>query len=456
MNIPIKKFFAIITFILSLIGLSIMYLVLILNDYSVKLKSAEYNRYIMFKKADELRQSSDDLSRLANKYVITSNISYKEDYYTALAIRNGKAKRPLEYSGVYWDLSKELREKNHPLGKRISLKTQMKQLPYIEYELDRLKISENQSNNLVNLEIEAFNAMNGLFKDTKGKYTIKGNPNQKLAISLINSLEYDSIKEKIMLPIDELLKSINSRTTISTNKYHKKIKNTFNSIFILMTLGIVLLVCSIILIIKKILIPISSLSNNISNYKTGNTHINEKIYYDDEIGIMTKHLFNVEKISLIDYLTKLNNRKSYTENIEKLITNYRRYKTPFSILTYDIDNFKQINDKYGHRIGDAVLIEMSKLIKSHIRDSDHIFRIGGEEFIILLNNTQIDKAKLVAEKIRYSVEHNLKTIKDKTITISIGLTEVKENDTEDSIFQRADKYLYMSKNSGKNKTTVMD
>lgn len=152
----------------------------------------------------------------------------------------------------------------------------------------------------------------------------------------------------------------------------------------------------------------------------------------------------------IDHLTKLNNRKAYNEDIEKLISQYKRYKTPFSILMYDIDDFKKINDTYGHSVGDDVLVEMSKLIKSYIRENDYIFRIGGEEFVILLTETQIDKAKLVAEKIRYSVENDLKTIKNKKITISIGLTEVRENDTQDEIFIRVDELLYKSKDSGKN------
>lgn len=154
-----------------------------------------------------------------------------------------------------------------------------------------------------------------------------------------------------------------------------------------------------------------------------------------------------------DYLTKLNNRKSYIENIDKLTSQYKRYKTAFSVIMYDIDNFKQINDTYGHNIGDDVLVQISQLIKSHIRDTDYIFRIGGEEFIILLTETPIDKAKLVSEKIRYSVENDLKTIKDKKITISIGVTEVKDGDTEDSIFKRVDKLLYKSKNNGKNIVT---
>ena len=178
------------------------------------------------------------------------------------------------------------------------------------------------------------------------------------------------------------------------------------------------------------------------------THGNELTSVGYIIDITEQRLL---KEIYIDYLTKLNNRKSYNETIEKLLSQYKRYKTPFSIIMYDIDDFKRINDTYGHNVGDNVLVDMSAVIKSHIRDSDYIFRVGGEEFIILLTETQIDKAKLVSEKIRDSVEKDLKAIKDETITISIGLTEVKEDDTEDIIFMRVDKLLYKSKNSGKNK-----
>ena len=152
----------------------------------------------------------------------------------------------------------------------------------------------------------------------------------------------------------------------------------------------------------------------------------------------------------VDSLTKINNRKSYGENFTKLLSQYKRYKTPFSMIMYDIDDFKQVNDNYGHAIGDKILIETSKLIKSHIRESDYIFRIGGEEFIILLTETQIKKAKLVAEKIRVTTENDLKSNINKPITISIGVTEVKDSDTEDKIFKRVDDLLYKSKHNGKN------
>ena len=139
--------------------------------------------------------------------------------------------------------------------------------------------------------------------------------------------------------------------------------------------------------------------------------------------------------------------------IEELLSLYSRYNTVFSMAMLDIDDFKEINDNYGHRIGDNVLIDISQLIKSNIRQSDFLYRIGGEEFVILFTQTSIKEAVTVSEKIRKNVEEELKTVKNKTITVSIGISEVMPNDVEDKVFRRVDKLLYQSKANGKNQLT---
>lgn len=159
-------------------------------------------------------------------------------------------------------------------------------------------------------------------------------------------------------------------------------------------------------------------------------------------------------LSYIDPLTEIQNRKGYNRDIVKQLQIFNRYKTPFALIMFDIDNFKKINDTYGHRVGDIVLMDISKLVNSIIRNKiDTIYRIGGEEFLIICPNINIYEGNEMSEKIRANVEKNLNSIKDRQITISIGITEVKENDTEDSIFKRVDKLLYKSKDSGKNIVT---
>jgi len=185
-------------------------------------------------------------------------------------------------------------------------------------------------------------------------------------------------------------------------------------------------------------------------------------YHESDIGVLgigrditALHLSQqkIELQSYVDDLTKLNNRKSYNERVEELLALKKRYKTPFSMIIYDIDDFKYINDTYGHKVGDNVLVKMSALIKSLLRESDYLFRLGGEEFVILLTETNLENAKKVALKVCKSVEENLKTITDNKITISVGVSEVNESDTEDTIFKRVDDLLYKSKLSGKNRVS---
>lgn len=171
-----------------------------------------------------------------------------------------------------------------------------------------------------------------------------------------------------------------------------------------------------------------------------------------DITNMKEIEFKLDSLSTLDYLTNVFNRKHYNTKISELLSLNKRYHTSFSILMYDIDNFKDVNDKYGHHVGDNVLIDMCKLVKSLLRDSDLLFRVGGEEFIILLPETNLKESEVVAEKIRKNVEQ-LITVKNNPITISIGLTEVTKHDTEDLIYQRVDKLLYVSKYNGKNKVT---
>ena len=154
-----------------------------------------------------------------------------------------------------------------------------------------------------------------------------------------------------------------------------------------------------------------------------------------------------------DELTKTLNRKSYNEKIKEHIDLFKRYKRNFCIALFDIDDFKKINDSYGHDIGDKVLIGISNIVKENIRNTDFLFRVGGEEFIILYPETSIKNTFTSVEKIRNNIK-NSKLINNKTVTVSIGITQIQIDDDENSLFKRVDNYMYFSKNNGKDKTTL--
>ena len=153
-----------------------------------------------------------------------------------------------------------------------------------------------------------------------------------------------------------------------------------------------------------------------------------------------------------DELTKIFNRKAYNEKIQEKFDLYDRYKTDFTMAMYDLDNFKNINDTYGHEMGDKVLIETTNEVKSIIRKTDFIFRVGGEEFVIIFAKTSLDEAYDIVEKIRIDVS-KMQIIENEKITISIGISQAIPNDNHKSIYERVDKLMYQSKRNNKNQTT---
>ena len=154
-----------------------------------------------------------------------------------------------------------------------------------------------------------------------------------------------------------------------------------------------------------------------------------------------------------DELTGILNRRSFTRFIEHEFRNAKVLSEPFSLIIIDIDFFKNINDNYGHIVGDEILKSLSGLMKLSFRATDKVCRWGGEEFAILLPSTSLNNANNVAEKIRQKVENVSYQVKDKSInyTISLGVSEsLATDDSIDQIINRADAALYTAKDNGRN------
>ena len=158
----------------------------------------------------------------------------------------------------------------------------------------------------------------------------------------------------------------------------------------------------------------------------------------------------IEEMSITDYLTKLYNRREVESVIETEITRAERYNTNFSIIFIDIDKFKNINDTFGHNVGDDILVELSKILKLHSRKTDTVGRWGGEEFIIVCSETDIDGAFNFANNLRETIQ-NHKFTSVKKVTISSGVSQYEKIDTISSIVAKADDALYRAKENGRNK-----
>jgi len=174
----------------------------------------------------------------------------------------------------------------------------------------------------------------------------------------------------------------------------------------------------------------------------------------------TKRLMEtLRESSLSDPMTGLNNRRFLEEYVETLVANVHRRKAALSIMMLDLDYFKMVNDTYGHDAGDAVLKALSKVLRQAVRASDLVIRYGGEEFMILLQDTTSENADIVAENIRASVEKlevqagNVRIKK----TISIGLADFPtDSETFWQAVKFADVALYQAKDSGRNRVVRFD
>ena len=161
----------------------------------------------------------------------------------------------------------------------------------------------------------------------------------------------------------------------------------------------------------------------------------------------------LENLSMTDKLTQLYNRVKIDEELNTQMKTYKRYGNDCSIILIDIDNFKKINDKHGHLLGDETLKLLAKILVENTRDVDLVGRWGGEEFLIICPNTTIENAKIIAEKLRKSVE--MKNFKhNEKVTISLGISCFVDDLDIEKIVDNADKALYESKINGKNQLTV--
>jgi two-component system, cell cycle response regulator len=163
-------------------------------------------------------------------------------------------------------------------------------------------------------------------------------------------------------------------------------------------------------------------------------------------------LKELKALSITDGLTGVFNSRHFYHQLEIEIERYKRHGHPLSLIFIDIDHFKKYNDSHGHLEGDRVLRETADLIASCIRKMDSVYRYGGEEFTVILPQTDCSSAMNLAQRIRKTIEAHFLSFPDQEkITVSIGVTEYATGDTLTEFIHRADKALYMAKESGRNR-----
>ena len=175
-----------------------------------------------------------------------------------------------------------------------------------------------------------------------------------------------------------------------------------------------------------------------------------------------KSYIEVLEHATLDALTGYNNRHQFEKRLKEMTASAKRQNQPLCCIMSDIDFFKKVNDTYGHAVGDCVLKTVAKTIKKELRESDIASRYGGEEFVFLLPQTNLEEATLVAKRIKDVVEkkkinieeYKIKNVKEISVTVSIGVSEFKNEKDYEMLYKKADNALYEAKETGRNKVVI--
>lgn len=245
---------------------------LVVNMYNALLDFEQMadNRYKAYQLADELRQSSDDLTRLGRTYAVTGNDKYEKMYMDVLAIRNGDKPRPEGYHKIYWDLVLNYGEKPKPDGQREVLLDAMKAAGFSQKELNYLSEAQANSDGLVALEVEAMNAVKGKFKDSAGKYTIQGEPDLNKAVKLTHSDDYHRYKANIMKPVESFFTELESRTKQNVVQAHSAVESYVLWAMVMLVITVCFSVFGVYLVRRRIVKPIELLGRTFEEIGSSN------------------------------------------------------------------------------------------------------------------------------------------------------------------------------------------
>ena len=395
-----KQVILVFSIILGLLGIIVftMAMVSFSND---KLSEAETHRFESVRLADQLRQSSDDLTRMVRTYAVTGDPIFEKYFYEILDIRDGKVPRPENYTGIYWDFVVATGERPTSHGPPAALMDLMKRTGLSDRELEKLKESKKNSDDLTNLEGIAFAAMKGLFTDDTGALTVKRDPDPALAREILHGKQYHEAKEAIMRPIAEFMELLDARTRMEVELVRREEAVYRNIAALLVAVTTVFSVFAFFHIRRRVIDPIVSLAGIAETIKSGNLTERAPVLSSDEIGALNS-AFN----SMIE------RTHAAIESLE--LENEERKRTELALLKAkeDADHANRAKSEFlssmSHELrtplnailGFAQLLETSKKhpLNDHQNDQVQHIKSGGNRLLELIDDIlgliQIDTGKL--------------------------------------------------------------
>ncbi len=371
--------------------LSFISVAVVINKYqksTINLEDAYNMQYKSLILADELRQSSDDLTRMARTYVITGNPMFEEQYKTVLAIRNGELPRPKRYNGIFWDFLTLQGNKPKLDGEKIPLRDLMRNANFPDSELNMLFTSQNESDDLTKLEHKAMNAIKGKFLDKDGNYTIKGEPDFALARELMHSKEYHEAKIRIMEPLDRFYRAFENRTKQKVDEARATVKELEFYVNVIVLFSIIFFLMSFFIILFRIVYPIDLLRRVMLKLSQNDMSVEiDKNKFDDEVGDMigAVEIFkdNTQKLLTSEHQIKQAMQEATTANKAKSIFLARmshELRTPLNAI-----------------LGFANILQKSQNINKQEKENLNIIKRSGEHLLNIINEI-LELSKIEAGK----------------------------------------------------------
>jgi len=263
--------------------------------------NARYRSYLL---ADELRQSSDDLTRLARTYVVTGDARYEQQYLDILAIRNGSKPRPEHYERIYWDLVAGGVPVPPSSGQAVPLQQLMRQAGFSDQEFAKLKEAQDVSDALVKTEVVAMNAVKGLFDDGHGGFTRKADPNPEFARTIMHDATYHRNKARIMVPLNDFLRLLDERTGAAVEESHQATATAMTAAIALMIVSLVLTTTALYMVYRYIMRNLNKAVDAAGRIAEGDLSGDVTVEFDDEVGRLMGAIATING-NLHDMLAKI-------------------------------------------------------------------------------------------------------------------------------------------------------
>ncbi len=252
--------------------------------------AAERRRFESWLLADELRQSSDDLTRMARTFVVTGDPIYKRYFQDILAIRNGERARPAAYGGIYWDFRLADRDEPDTAGRQVALETLMQELGFTDEEFAKLREAQQRSDALVRLEEVAMHAAEGRFADAEGQFTFEREPDLSMARELMHGAEYHQAKARIMKPIAEFVAMLDARTSAESAAARHAARSLARNVLWLALAALAFSVAAFGLLERGVLHPIRGMVTRLRDIAEGEGDLTRRMNSrrKDELGELAR------------------------------------------------------------------------------------------------------------------------------------------------------------------------